>query len=300
MFNNIVSVAKDIRADLIEVYWILLVPLVCLLIVVELIKDSDSPPQGGRILKRVVISILLLMTFNFVANTIGLIGDGIIEKIDQIENMQEVLKNIGPKKENLSNEWFNLREHILYAFSLIAYIIAYLGFFVAEALTQFVWIILYTISPLMILAYVPAQTANITANLYKGLVKVVVWKILWCVLGALLLKMASEPMITGMADWILAIVMNLCIGLSMLFIPVATKSLINDGLEGAASALGAVPTFAATKFMKTGVAALSSKTKSSARNLLHPQKNRSQKMAGQSQNFKNRPNFNNSKPNNKP
>ena len=82
-------------------------------------------------------------------------------------------------------------ENILYAFSLIAYIIAYLGFFVAEALTQFVWVILYTVSPLMILAYVPVQTANVTSNLYKGLVKVVLWKIMWTILGALLLKMVK-------------------------------------------------------------------------------------------------------------
>ena len=93
----------------------------------------------------------------------------------------------------------------------------------------------------MILAYVPKATANVTANLYKGLVKVIVWKILWTTLGVLLLKMASEPIFNGVADYIMNIVMNLCIGLAMLFIPMATKSLINDGLEGAASALSAAP-----------------------------------------------------------
>lgn len=250
MFTNLVDVAKEIRADLIEVYWILLVPLVCLLIALELVKDGDEPPQGGRIIKRVVISILLLLSFNLVVNTIGMLGDGIIEKVDKLTSMKEALKNLGPTKANLSNEWFNLREHILYAFSLISYIVAYLGFFVAEALTQFVWVILYTVSPLMILAYVPKETANITANLYKGLVKVIVWKLLWSILGALLLKMAMEPQVTGMADWILSIVMNFCIGLAMLFVPMAAKSLINDGLEGAASALSAAPTIAASGAIK--------------------------------------------------
>jgi len=256
VFTNLVDVAKDIRADLVEVYWIMLVPLVCLLIAMELIKDGDEPPQGGRIIKRVVISILLLLSFNLVVNTIGMLGDGIIEKVDKLTSMKEALKNLGPTKANLSNEWFNLREHILYAFSLIAYIVAYLGFFVAEALTQFVWVILYTVSPLMILAYVPPSTANITANLYKGLVKVIVWKLLWSILGALLLKMAMEPQVTGMADWILSIVMNFCIGLAMLFVPMAAKSLINDGLEGAASALSAAPALAATGALK-GVASKS-------------------------------------------
>lgn len=167
------------RADLIEVYWILLVPLVCFLMAIELFKGGDEQPQGARILKRVVISILLLISFNQVVNVIGMLGDGVVDKIDKLSNLKEVLQSLGPKEENLSNEWFNLREHFLYLLSLVSYIIAYLGFFVAEVLTQFVWVILYTISPLMILAYIPVQTANVTGNLYKGLVKVIIWKILW-------------------------------------------------------------------------------------------------------------------------
>lgn len=250
MFTNLVGVAKEIRADLVEVYWILLIPLVCLLVVIELCKDDGEGPQAGRIIKRVVISILLLISFNEVINIIGMIGDGIIGRVDKLSSLEDALKQLGPTEANLSNEWFNLREHILYAFSLIAYIVAYLGFFVAEALTQFVWIILYTVSPLMILAYVPHQTANITGNLYKGLIKVVVWKILWSILGALLLKMALEPSVTGMADWIMSIVMNFCIGLAMLFVPMATRSLINDGMESAASAMSAAPALAASGAVK--------------------------------------------------
>lgn len=258
MFSNLVDVAREIRTDLVEIYWILLVPLVCFLLAVEMFKGGDEPPQGGRILKRVVISILLLISFNQVVNIIGMIGDGIIDKIDKLASLKEVLENLGPKEANLSNEWFNLREHILYAFSIVAYIIAYLGFFVAEALTQFVWVILYTVSPLMILAYVPAQTANVTGNLYKGLIKVIIWKILWTILGALLLKMAMEPTVTGLADYIMSIVMNLCIGLSMLFVPMASRSLINDGMESAASAMSAVPAMAATKVVK-GVSKMAAK-----------------------------------------
>ena len=244
MFSGIIDVAKEIRTDLIEVYWILLVPLVTFLVAAELLKTGDEPPQGGRIFKRVVISILLLISFNSVINMIGALGDGIIDSVDQLPNLSDALSELGPSKAEMSNEWFNLREHIIYVFSLIAYMFAFLGFYIAEALTHFVWVVLYAVSPLMILAYVPQQTANITGNLYKGLVKVIVWKILWGILGALLLKMSSVPVGTGVDDWMLAVVMNLCIGLAMLFIPMTTKSLINDGLEGVASAMSAAPALA--------------------------------------------------------
>ena len=86
---------------------------------------------------------------------------------------------------------FDLRGHILYTLALLAYLVAYLGFFVTESLVHFVWVVLYTLSPLMILAYVAKATANVTVNLYKGLVKVVVWKILWTVLSVLLLKLGD-------------------------------------------------------------------------------------------------------------
>lgn len=243
MFEGLVEVGKGIRTDLIEVYWILLVPLVCFLIAMELFKDGDEPPQGGRILKRVVTSVLLLISFNLVVNTIGALGDGIIDSL-KLPGLREALTELGPTEATKSNEWFNLREHIIYVFSLIAYLFAFLGFYVAEAMTHFVWVVLYPVSPLMILAYVPPQTANVTGNLYKGLIKVIVWKILWSILGALLIAVSKAPVYGGTDEWMMAVVMNLCIGLAMLFIPMASKSLINDGLEGLASGMSAAPAIA--------------------------------------------------------
>ena len=152
---------------------------------------------------------------------------------------------------------FDLRGHVIYTLALLAYLIAYLGFFVTESLMHFVWVVLYTLSPLMILAYVAKTTANVTANLYKGLVKVVIWKIMWTVLSVLLLEIAMEHQVTNIEDYLATIILNLCIGLSMLFIPLATRSLINDGLETAASGLALAPATAAmgaAKFYATHAA----------------------------------------------
>jgi hypothetical protein len=245
MFDQLAEVAKEIRAEVLDLYWILLVPLVALLIILEFFKSKQESVDVFEILRRVIISMIMLFTFDYTINVIGMIGDGIIAKIDKLTDIWEVLKNLGPNYQDSSTSMFDLRGHILYVFALLSYIIAYLGFFVAEALTHFVWVVLFTVSPLMILAYIPQSTANITGNLYKGLMKVVVWKVLWTILGVLLLKMAMNPQFGDMEDYLLAIILNLCIGLSMLFIPIAAKSLINDGMEGAASALASTPAFAA-------------------------------------------------------
>lgn len=222
-------------------YWILLVPFVVLLFALEVLKDEN--PNLRELFRRVIVSILLLYTFSWTIDAIATVGDAVTERINGLEKLSEVLKNLGPNYSG-PNSLFNLRETAIYIFSLAAYIVAYLGFFVATALTHFVWTILYVAAPLMILMYVSRSTAHVTTSLYKGLIQVVVWKVFWSILGVLLLKLAIQPEVTGMEDYIMSIVVNLCIGVSMLFIPLATKSLISDGMNSIASSLAAVPAFA--------------------------------------------------------
>lgn len=257
MFDYLPDVGRQLRGELIQVYWMLLVPFVVLLVILEFFKEE--PPNVKEILRRIVVSILMLYSFDYVVNAIAMVGDGITDRIDGIQKLWDVLKNLGPNYNGASNGWFNLRDTAIYFFNIAAYIIAYLGFFVATALIHFVWTVLYICSPLMILMYVSRETAYVTKSLYTGLIQVVTWKILYSILGVLLLKLAMNPQYTGMEDYLMSIIVNLCIGVSMLFIPFATKSLVNDGLQGAATALAAVPTLAAGAAIK-GVALQAAKS----------------------------------------
>ncbi|NJL25706.1 MAG: hypothetical protein HC902_11385 [Calothrix sp. SM1_5_4] len=223
----------------------------CLLFVLEVIR-SDGPNLHD-LFRRIVMSVLLLLTFDWTLQTIAVVGDAVTEKINGLQQLSEVLQNLGPNYSG-KDSWFNVRETILYVFSVAAYLIAYLGFFVATALTHFVWTILYVTAPLMILMYVCRYTERVTVSLYKGLVQVVIWKILWSILGVLLLKLAMQPEVTGLEDYIMSIVVNLCIGFSMLFIPIATRSLVSDGMSSVASSLAAVPAIAAGGAVKVAAA----------------------------------------------
>lgn len=246
----------------------LIIPLVLFLIILEFFKGSSENPDVSDIIRRAVISMILLISFSPILNTIGMLGDGIIGKLDHIAKIGDVTKLMGPNYENSSGEWFNLRDNIIYALAIFAYVIAYIGFFMAEVLTHFVWTILYIVSPLMILAYIPKTTADATSSLYKGLIKVVIWKILWTILGALLLKAAMAHQYTGLEDYLMSIVMNVCIGVAMLFIPFATRSLINDGLESAASGMAGLVAAATAQGMKAMVAkGVSATTKNAAAGL---------------------------------
>ncbi len=251
MFDYLGSVGAELHAQMVQMYWVLLVPLVVFLFVLEVIR-SDGPNLHD-LSRRIVMSVLLLLTFDRTLQTIAVVGDAVTEKINGLQQLSEVLQNLGPNYSG-KDSWFNVRETILYVFSVAAYLIAYLGFFVATALTHFVWTILYVAAPLMILMYVCRYTERVTVSLYKGLVKVVIWKILWSILGVLLLKLAMQPEVTGLEDYIMSIVVNLCIGFSMLFIPIATRSLVSDGMSSVASSLAAVPAIAAGGAVKVAAA----------------------------------------------
>ncbi len=256
MFEYLGAVGAELHNEMIKMYWVLLVPFVLLLFTIELLKDEN--PNARDILRRLLISVIMIYSLDWCLNSIASIGDAITEQINGLQKLSEVLKKLGPNSSG-HDSWFSLRETTIYIFSLAAYIIAYLGFFVATALTHFVWTTLYVCAPLMILMYVSHHTSYVTSSLYKGLIQVVVWKILWSVLGVLLLKLAMQPDVSGMEDYLMAIVMNLCIGISMLFIPLATKSLISDGMNSVASTLAMAPAVAAAGAVKLATSRFASK-----------------------------------------
>lgn len=270
MFNYLSGVGAELHGQMTQVYWILLVPFVVFLTALEVIKDEN--PNLRDIFRRVIISVLLLYTFDWTLDAIATIGDSVTERINGLEKLSDVLSSLGPNYSG-HDSWFSLRETVIYIFSLAAYLVAYLGFFVATALTHFVWTILYVASPLMILMYVSRVTAYVTMSLYKGLIQVVVWKVLWSILGVLLLKLAVQPQVSGMEDYLMSIVLNLCIGFSMLFIPLATRSLISDGMNSVATTLAAAPTLAAGAAVKVAAVKYGAKVAGAAKFAAKPATN---------------------------
>jgi hypothetical protein len=250
MFEYLPEVCRELNANIKELYWILIIPFTLLIIILEIFKIPDRNPNVSDILKRVVISILLLISFDFVINTISMVGDGVTEKIQGITKLQDLMKHLEENYQDTEVSWLKFREAVIFVLNLLSYVIAYVGVFVANVLVHFVWSVLYVCSPLMILMYISRGTAFVTTNLYKGLINVVTWKILWSILGVMLLKLATSPAVGSWDNFLTTILVNLCIGLSMLFIPFTTKSLISDGMSSAASALAAAPTLATGKVVK--------------------------------------------------
>lgn len=220
---------------MVQMYWILIIPLVVLCTILIVANGAEESGAGAKLLKRTLLSVILLLMFDDCMNLIAQVADGIADKINGLAQLKAVLDEAKKVIESQETGWLEFRQWVIFFINFFAYCVAYLGFFMAQAITHFVWAILYIASPLMILMYVSEKTAFVTVNLFKGLINVATWKIMWSILAVLLLKLMTTPQVGGADNFLTSAIVNLCVGISMLFVPFATKSLIGDGMSGVAN-----------------------------------------------------------------
>ena len=234
---------------MVGIYWMLLPLYGAFAITLDFFKIPEGNPRAGDVLRRIVTSVVLLVSFDYCMETIAFVGDALAERIGGFKKLSELLARMVANHGSQKVFWLEIKSVVLYIMGLMSYAVAYLGVFVAKVLIGFVWSVLYICSPLMILMYVRRSTAFVTASLYKGLISVAVWKVLWSILGLLLLEMTLSPEVAE-ANFLLTITMNLCIGFSMLFIPWTTKSLLHDGMVSSATGMGLAPLVAGASAAK--------------------------------------------------
>jgi len=176
MFEFLPEVCRELRSHLVDAYWILIVPFCVFLIIFEFFKMPEGNPNAGDIIKRAVVSMILLFSFDETLNIIAMVGDGVTNEINGVKSLWDLMGELGENYEENSVSWLKFREAVIFVLSLCSYIIAYLGVFIANVLIHFVWSVLYVCSPLMILMHISKSTSFVTTNLYKGLINVMTWK----------------------------------------------------------------------------------------------------------------------------
>jgi hypothetical protein len=53
---------------MVTIYWMMILPMIVLLIVLEMFKTQDKTPDAGKILVRALASILMLISFKETIN----------------------------------------------------------------------------------------------------------------------------------------------------------------------------------------------------------------------------------------
>src|ERR1035437_5137862 len=132
MYDWLPPLCREIRGNLVEIYWILIIPLVLFLIALEYFKLPDGVPDIPKIIKRTLISIILLSSFTEILHIISFVGDGIVAKIGGMNNIDQVLKQMWSVLSKTEISWIHYKEMVIFVLSIISYIAAYLGAFVAD------------------------------------------------------------------------------------------------------------------------------------------------------------------------
>ena len=247
MFKSFSALAIDLRSQFVEIYWILIVPVTLIVFLLEFFKEESPTP--GRVIRRVFVSVIMLLSFDLCTWMIIEVGNGVTHKIDGISKLGELAQILAQSIKNIDINWFSIRKSLIYLLGLLSYLLAYIGVFTAKAVIQFSWAILYVCSPFMILAYISEKTAGVTGNLYRGLVNVMLWNMMAAVLGVLLLEFAKTPSY-NQENFLTVIIINLCIAVSLLMVPFTVKSLLGDAMVNSASMMAAVPALAVTRQIK--------------------------------------------------
>lgn len=209
-------------------------------VVIGFFKSGDAGVPD--VVKRAFVASLLLVSFPEISSLILDVCDGLAQKIDDMSGLNAIIQMANEKartytlaKNALLLKFDDLFISIL---SLGSFMLLYFARYITVALYYFFWVLISTLSPLMILAYIFPSTAHITRNLYRGLIEVASWKIMWAVLSAMLTSLSFGDIYQTEGAYITLIVMNFVISIALLFTPLLVRSLVSEGMQSSAQSIG--------------------------------------------------------------
>ncbi len=194
------------------------------------------------VLRRTIVSTLLLVAFPEISQAIIFVADGIAERIDQMNNLDAVIRMAQQKSQGYSGSVTSLllqfNDLIVAVLSFLSFLVLYIARYITIAMYHFFWVFYMVSAPLLLLFNLFPATGNVTANLFRGMIEVACWKIVWAILGAMLVSLSFGDAYQAEGNYLTIIVMNFVIAIAMLATPLFVKSLASQGAQAMSSGLG--------------------------------------------------------------
>jgi len=241
-FELLGSLMRELHQEFVGIYYLMLPVFFSLAVALAWFRT----PQGGLefldSLKRAVIATILLVAFPDISRTVIYVADGIADKIDHINSLDNIIRMAQEKSQEYSLSPTSLLlqfdDLIVATLSFLSYLVLYVARYLMVAMYHFFWLFYMISSPLLLLFNLFPGTSQITKNLFKGMVEVASWKIVWAILGAMLSALSFGDMYRSEGSYIELIVMNFIIAIAMLATPMVVRSLVGAGLESMSSTIG--------------------------------------------------------------
>lgn len=245
-FEILGPLMKELHQDFVRLYYIMLPVFFALAVTLQWFKSGRGYIEFLDIMKRAIVSTLLLVALPDISDDILFIADGITERIDSVNSLDNIVRMAQEKAKNYSisptSILLQFNTLIIAILSFLSYMFLYIARYLTIAMYHFFWIFFMVSAPLLLLFNLFASTSQITTNLFKGMIEVASWKIVWAILGAMLTALSFGDVYQIEGNYLTLIVMNFVIAIAMLLTPMLVKSLVGQGAQAAAGSLAAMAT----------------------------------------------------------
>ena len=242
-FDLLGTLMRDLHQDFVRMYYLMLPVFFALSVAMTWFKSPQGSPEFIDVIKRAVISTILLVAFPDISKAIIFIADGIAERIDHLNSLDTIIRMAQEKSQNYSfsptSILLQFNDLLIATLSFLSYLVLYIARYLTIAMYHFFWVFFTITAPLLLLFNMFASTSQITKNLFKGMIEVACWKIVWAILGAMLAALSFGDAYRAEGAYLTLIVMNFVIAIAMLMTPMMVRSLVGSGLQSMSSNIGA-------------------------------------------------------------
>lgn len=259
-FTQLSPLMRELHGECVKLYYMLLPVFFMLAVAIQWFKRSQGAVDFLDILKRTMISTLLLIAFPEITDAILSVTEGIASRIDSLSTLDKFMAVVQAKIDTYT---FSKTSLILGINNLIVSIVTFLSFLVlffaryfTVAIFHFFWMFLVVTAPLLLLFNIFAGTSQVTVALFRGLIEVACWKIVWAILGVMLASLSFSDMYMLEGAFANVTIMNLVIAIAMIATPLFVRSLAGSGVQSMGPLLAAASVAAVPKLIASGGAAI--------------------------------------------
>ena len=242
-FEVLGSLVVSLHQEFVKIYYLVLPVFFSLSLLVAWARNPAGGADFLDTVKRAVIATLLLTAFQDISQGILFVADGIADKIDNMNGLNEIMKMAAEKAQSYPHSSVRMLlqfdDFIISLLSFGSYLILYFARYITVAMYYFFWIFLSISAPLLLLFHMFPSTSQITSNLFRSMCEVASWKICWAILSAMLTALSFGNIYQTDGSYITLIVMNFVIAVAMLATPMMVRSIVGSGVSAMAPALGA-------------------------------------------------------------
>lgn len=222
-YEKLLPIAKKLYEHTNELAWQLLLPMFLLSCLVAFSSDLGIAGAVVSRLKRLVIVVLLLVSFPTIAEFSQIIGVEIAKSIDDMTGIDMVLEAAKVRAASYSLDVQGLlnlgNDFVMGVFVLLSYLILIVARFALLAFQHFYWLLLVVLAPFLILGSLFESASGITKGLFKNLFQVACWPVIWAILSAFLKVIPFANAYATDGAYVTIITLNLIIACALLFSP---------------------------------------------------------------------------------